>query len=188
MFFRSERLFLRPGWSEDWSEVFARIADEGVAGPHAGAPWPYSAADARALAEIPQDGRHPNFLITVPTGEGAQLAGCIGLSLQDGEAELGYWIARDQCNRGYATEAARAVLSLARTLGHRRITAAHYADSPASGQVLRKIGFVPTGETRPRFSIPRGGDSPALIHAIELGRRSDCDGGSDDDAAAMRAA
>ena len=30
MFIRSERLFLRPGWPEDWTELFALIDDEAV--------------------------------------------------------------------------------------------------------------------------------------------------------------
>ena len=30
MFFRSERLFLRPGWPEDWAEILTTINDEGV--------------------------------------------------------------------------------------------------------------------------------------------------------------
>ena len=30
MFIRSERLFLRPGWPEDWAEVLTAINDEGV--------------------------------------------------------------------------------------------------------------------------------------------------------------
>ena len=30
MFFRSERLFLRPGWPEDWDELTARIADPAI--------------------------------------------------------------------------------------------------------------------------------------------------------------
>ena len=32
MFIRSERLFLRPGWPEEWAELLALI-DEGLASP-----------------------------------------------------------------------------------------------------------------------------------------------------------
>jgi RimJ/RimL family protein N-acetyltransferase len=192
MFFRSERLFLRPGWPEDWSELFARIADEGSIGNVEQARRLVAAADAR----LPRGRHHPQFLITVPSGEGARLAGCIGLSPSGGAGELGIWIAPDQRGRGYATEAARALLSLARTLGHQRVHAACYPDDPATGRILRKIGFAPTGAMDLRFSITRGGDAAAEIHAIDLGNRSDCDGSTDrtgdgacdDGAAAMRAA
>ena len=40
MFIRSKRLFLRPGWPEDWTELYTAINDEGVVRNLASAPWP----------------------------------------------------------------------------------------------------------------------------------------------------
>ena len=40
MFIRSERLFLRPGWPEEWAELLALIDDQGVVRNLASAPWP----------------------------------------------------------------------------------------------------------------------------------------------------
>lgn len=185
MFIRSERLFLRPGWPEDRAEIFAGIADEAVARNLARPSWPATPEAAQEFAERPQDRRFPHFMVTLPTGEGSRLIGCVGLAPLGAEVELGYWIAQDYWNRGYATEATRAVLSLARTLGHGRLISSHFVDNPASARVLRKIGFCPTGEVRPRFSCSRGAETPALIHAIELGQSSDCDG---DDPGVRRAA
>ena len=47
MFIRSERLFLRPGWPEDWNELFGEISSVGDSGDAivrnlASAPWPYT--------------------------------------------------------------------------------------------------------------------------------------------------
>ena len=189
MFIRSERLFLRPGWPEDWPDLLARIADEAVVKNLAKAPWPYTADDARSFAQTPQDPRCPHFFVTLPTGAApGELVGCVGLG-NDGDAvELGYWFGREHWGRGYATEAARAVLRLARTLGHRRIVAKHFTDNPASGRVLAKLGFRATGEVRPSFSLARGCEVPGVVHTLELGARSDCDGGDDDGSPAMRAA
>ena len=55
MFMRSERLFLRPGWPEDWEELLSRIQDEAVVMNLAKAPWPYTAEDARwfAIDQLP---------------------------------------------------------------------------------------------------------------------------------------
>jgi L-amino acid N-acyltransferase YncA len=78
----------------------------------------------------------------------------------------------------------RALLPVARALGHRELVASHFVDNPASGRVLRKLGFCPTGEIRDRFSLGRGGEAPACLLSLTLGERSDCD----DDLAAMRAA
>jgi RimJ/RimL family protein N-acetyltransferase len=177
MFIRSERLFLRPSWPEDWPDLLARIGDEGVVKNLAKAPWPYTADDARNFAEKPQDRRCPHFFVTVPTSPApADLIGCVGLASDGGEVELGYWFGREHWGRGYATEAARAVLRLARTLGHRRIVAKHFTDNPASGRVLAKLGFKSTGEVRPSFSLARGCKAPAIVHTVEFGASSDCDG------------
>lgn len=188
MFIRSERLFLRPGWPEDWQELLSRIDDEGVVKNLARAPWPYTADDARSFASQPQDPRLPHFFVTLPTSAApAELIGCVGLGEVEGEVELGYWFARPHWGKGYATEAARAVLRLAKVLGHREIVAGHFIDNPASGKVLRKVGFVPTGRIRHRYSLARGYDAQSVEHRIALGRPSDCDGDADP-AAAMRAA
>ena len=187
MFIRSERLFLRPGWAEDWAELHERIADEGIVRNLARAPWPYEAAHAREFAERAQEPRTPHFLVTLPGARGSELVGCVGLARDEkDEVELGYWIGREHWGRGYATEATRAVLGLARSLGHRRIVAGHFVDNPASGRVLVKSGFRPAGSLRQRFSVARGGAVPTLVYAIDLAGPADCDAA--DAVSAMRAA
>jgi RimJ/RimL family protein N-acetyltransferase len=184
MFIRSERLFLRPGWPEEWEELLTLLDDEGVVRNLARAPWPYTAEDAKSFAARQPDRELPSFFVTLPGSEGARLIGCVGLGRDGDEAELGYWIGRPYWGQGYATEAARALLSLAKVLGHKRLVAAHFVDNPASGRVLRKLGFCPTGAVRNRFSLGRGGEAPARTLSLTLGESHDCD----DDLAAMRAA
>lgn len=64
----------------------------------------------------------------------------------DGTVELGYGI-RDDCqNRGYATEAVRAVSEWAmRQPGVRRVEAETEPWNLASQRVLEKAGYLPTG-------------------------------------------
>ena len=176
MFIRSERLFLRPGWPEDWSELLGEVGDEQIVRNLAKAPWPYTAEAAREFAALPQTPRYPHFMVTLPTGEGSRLIGTIGLTPAEDSAEIGYWISRRQWNRGYATEAIRAVVRLARTLGHSRLSACHFVDNPASGKVLRKVGFASTGKVGPRYSLARGHAVEAEVLALELGQPSACDG------------
>lgn len=175
MFIRSERLFLRPGWPEDWTELFTAINDEGVVRNLATAPWPYTMDDAMAFARRPQLRLLPHFFITQPTREGARLIGSIGLSQHGEDVELGYWIARSHWGQGFATEAARAVLRLAIALGHRRIVAGHFVDNPASGRVLAKAGFQRTGEPVLRYSLARGREAAAVPHEARLGADCDCE-------------
>jgi RimJ/RimL family protein N-acetyltransferase len=65
------------------------------------------------------------------------------------------------------------VLEIARLLGHRRVSAGHFVDNPASGRVLRKLGFVPTGQTRPRFSCARACEVLAHEYKLELNAAED---------------
>lgn len=160
MFHRSERLLLRPIWPEDWQALLAGIADEGVVRNLARAPWPYREQDARDFAAQPDEPLHPRFLIT--RAADAQAVGCIGFGPMGeaandaGALELRYWIARPHWGQGYATEAGAAVLQIAAILGHHELVASHFLDNPASGRVLRKLGFEPTGRVEPRWSCGRG--------------------------------
>lgn len=165
MFHRSERLFLRPAFPEDRGAILAAIGDEGILRNLSRAPWPTSLEDAHAFATLPQDWRLPHFLATIP---GTGVIGAVGMADHEGQAELGYWIAREHWGHGYATEAAQAVLRIALTLGHRRVVAGHFTDNPASGKVLRKLGFVPTGRLAKRFSLARGGMVDSVEYARDL--------------------
>lgn len=165
MFNRSERLLLRPPWPEDWQAIHAGINDEGVVRNLARVPWPYGEADAREFAALPQDRQLPHFLVTRP---GVGVIGSAGLGEHAGEAEIGYWIARDHWGQGYATEAARAVIEIARMLGHRRLKAGHFIDNAASGRVLRKLGFRPTGVPAQRHCRARGCLVPSVEFELDL--------------------
>ncbi len=170
VFHRSERLLLRPIWPEDWLGIFGGIADEGVVRNLARAPWPYSEEDARAFAARELSPHEPRFLVT--HARDAQVVGCIGLDVNDKEyadaIEIGYWIARPFWGQGFATEAGRAVLSIAETLGYKRVVGSHFLDNPASGKVLTKLGFEPTGRVIERHSCGRGEMAPTAEYTLSL--------------------
>ena len=156
MFHVTERLLLRPAWPEDADALMRGIADEGVVRNLARAPWPYLPRHAREFVMRGQDARYPVFLITLPSAEGSKVIGCIGIDPCDSaDAELGYWIARDHWGRGYASEAARGALEVARLLGYRRIEA---AISPQSrvGPRAAQGWFPPTGRSSCKASSGRG--------------------------------
>lgn len=176
MFIRSERLFLRPIWPEDWQDVFRGIDEPQVVRNLSRAPWPYTPQDARDFAGMPQDGRCPHFLITRPKGsDGVDIIGVIGLAQMGDEVELGYWIARAHWGQGYATEAGRALLSLVPTLGHRRIVARHFCDNPGSARVLAKLGFRPVGDVSDAYCVARRSMVPTQMHELVLAAADNCD-------------
>ena len=159
MFMRTERLFLRPTFPEDWREIHRGIADYGVVSMLARAPWPYRPVDAQAYCRKPAPKGALQFSVTLPELAGAPLIGQVGIGpFGDNAFELGYWIGRKWQRRGYATEAARGALAVADALGIERIEAGHYLENPASGKVLRAVGFVETGEIRPVSCLARNGE------------------------------
>lgn len=171
MFLRTERLFLRPAWAEDAGELARAIGQESIVRMLSRVPWPYREEDAREWIEAPRDPHLPNLLVTLPDEDGRIIGSC-GLHHDAEESgstvELGYWIEPAYWGRGYATEALRGVLSLARLAGHRRIVSRHATDNPASGRVLRKLGFRPTGRARPFHSFGRNGRLETREYALEL--------------------
>ena len=169
MFARTERLLLRPGWAEDAPALAQAIADEQIVRNLATAPWPYGLAEAQAFLGAPKDPVLPTFLLFRRTdGEPLLVGGCGFGRRPSGNVELGYWIARAHWGRGYATEAGRQLLEIARTLGLPRLEAAHFRDNPASGRVLEKLGFGATGLTAPRHSCARGGEAITRLMTLRL--------------------
>lgn len=174
MFARTERLLLRPGWAEDAPALARAIADEQVVRNLATAPWPYALADAEAFLAAPRDPVMPSFLITERTDGDPRIVGSCGLGRRpSGSVELGYWIARPHWGKGFATEASRALIDIARTLKLPRLEASHFVDNPASGRVLEKLGFVPTGLSAARYSCARGGDAIAKLYRLSLVEREE---------------
>ncbi|MFB0610902.1 GNAT family N-acetyltransferase [Aurantiacibacter poecillastricola] len=169
MFMRTERLFLRPVFPEDWQAIYEGIADFGVVSMLARAPWPYRVADAQSYCRKPAPAGSMKFSIIAPEMDGAPLVGQIGIEpMADSPHELGYWIAPGWQRRGFASEAVGGVLDMARAIGVPRVDAGHYLENVASGKVLKANGFIETGELRPTTCAARGG-------AVVLARRYSCD-------------
>ena len=178
MFVRTERLLLRPGWIEDAPALASAIGDEAILTKLALAPSPYRLADAVSWLSRPRDETDTDFLIFARTSGAPRLVGGVGLKPDGGARELGYWIARPYWGLGFATEAARAVIDIARhSLKRSRIVSAHFIDNPASGRVLTKLGFKPTGEIVARMCRARGHAVPTTLFALDFDDTSEGDAG-----------
>jgi RimJ/RimL family protein N-acetyltransferase len=145
---KTERLVLRPFVIADAPRVRELIGAWAVTRNLARVPYPYPPGlaeewigrhDARRAA-----GDAYPFAVTLHN----RLIGCVDLidEPERGQLHLGYWIAVAYWGFGYATEAARAMLSFGfGWLGLAGIGAQHYEENQASGRVLAKLGFVETG-------------------------------------------
>jgi len=169
MFARTDRLLLRPGWGEDAPMLARAIADAAVVRNLASAPWPFGLPDAEAFLAAPRDPALPALLIVERTAATPRLVGACGLGRRaSGAVELGYWIARQYWGRGFATEAGRALIDIARTIGLARLEASHFVDNPASARVLEKLGFTATGLSAPRMSCARGAEAVTRLYRLDL--------------------
>ncbi|AXJ95955.1 GNAT family N-acetyltransferase [Sphingomonas sp. FARSPH] len=161
---------LRPGWPEDAPALARAIAHEPVARMLTHVPFPYGEADAATFLARPCTASEPRFLIFAHDRDATPLlVGGIGITPYETGPELGYWLTPDAWGRGYATEAGRAVVAMARdALPLTRLSAWHFVDNPASGRVLRKLGFQPTGRTLVKRSGARASDAASIEYALDL--------------------
>ncbi|MDQ2763269.1 MAG: GNAT family N-acetyltransferase [Pseudomonadota bacterium] len=178
MFARTKRLTLRPGWPEDAAALAQAIGHPQVVDKLARAPWPYALGDAEQFLATRGDPTEPRFLVFESPTEAPRLVGGIGIQPgeQSGQYDLGYWFTPDTWGRGYATEAGRQVVEIARhALGLKRLHAFHFTDNPASGRVLAKLGFRPNGRVEQRHSLARGGTAQSVMLELDLEDGRSCE-------------
>ena len=151
------RLFLRPPEMRDAEALVAQINDADIARMTTGIPHPYSLNQARAFISMAEQADADIDLPLIIEHRQKGLAGVVGLHRREAPfAELGYWLGRDFWGQGLATEAGSALVQWAEEAkGRRALISGHFADNPASGRVLEKLGFLYTGEVKARKSYAR---------------------------------
>jgi len=160
----TERLRLRPLELTDAPRIARLASDPGVACMTSTFPLQQTVVGAEGWVLIRQalapHVEGAEFAIDLP-GEG--LVGTIGAHRTGEDVEIGCWLGKPYWGLGFATEALRAVTTLARDLSEDAVVADHFVDNPASGRALEKAGFVYTGEVALRFSLARGQSAPARM-------------------------
>lgn len=150
----TKRLTLRPFVLEDAWDVerlagMREIADTTLNIPH---PYPVGAASRWIETHAPAWAAGTGVTYAIVETSNGKLAGVVSLMRIHKEhrrAELGYWIAVDRWNRGFATEASASILDFGfQTLGLHRIESTHFVRNPASGKVMQKLGMHQEGIER----------------------------------------
>ena len=91
------------------------------------------------------------------------------LPAHEGEPLIGYWVAKPYWNKGICTEALRLMLDHIReTTDIKSLISGHFVDNPASGRVMEKCGFVPTGETCIDANQYQGENRPIRVLRLEI--------------------
>jgi [ribosomal protein S5]-alanine N-acetyltransferase len=150
----TKRLTLRPfvlddAWNVERLAGMREIADTTLNIPH---PYPVGAATRWIETHAPAWAAGTGVTYAIVEASTGKLAGVVSLMQIHREfkrAELGYWIAVDQWNKGFATEASEALLDFGfRTMGLHRIESTHFVRNPASGKVMQKLGMQQEGIER----------------------------------------
>jgi len=160
----SERLILRPHRPTDMEAMAVWLGDFDVARMLARIPHPYSEEDAEAfIAREPSD---EQVFVIERKADGVFL-GSVGINPPAGH-EIGYWLGKPFWGFGYASEAVQRLVTYAfEVFPVDAVRAGFFADNPASGHLLSKLGMRHNG-SKLRFSQARGVD--VLCHDMMLTR------------------
>lgn len=168
IYIETERLILRSWRPEDLPPFIAMNKDKRVMRY-----FPALLSDSETMAfynRIQDEFKCKGWgLYAVEIKSTGKFIGYVGLHAIGFEAdftpgiEIGWRLAADYHNQGYATEAAEAVLELARKAGIERLYSFTAKINAPSERVMQKIGMVKSGE----FNHPKlSADSPLLTHLL----------------------
>ncbi len=150
---RTERLVLRKFTQNDFEDVFQNYGSDPLVNRYISYAPCAEIESAKGFIgmHLDQYEKNPSFYGWALTVDN-EVIGSIGLfnvSDETDQAELGYSIGSRWWKKGYATEAAKAVIDFAfDTVGFHRIYASHHFENTASGHVLEKIGMQYEGTLR----------------------------------------
>jgi RimJ/RimL family protein N-acetyltransferase len=128
-------------------------------------PHPYDESHGRIFVETIARGPE-EFAWSILRGD--DYIGGMGLHLPGEVPELGYWLGEPHWGQGYATEAALAVVAAARAAGYPALRSRALASNAGSLNVLRKAGFVVTGEGPDPKGTNEG--KPAVFLSLDFDR------------------
>lgn len=107
-------------------------------------PYPYTEEHAKFWLKMSQEAFENNtgYTFAIRNKEN-RIIGAIGLhDREDDKAELGYWLAMSYWNKGYVTEAAKAIIGFGfDELNFNKIYATYFLHNPASGRIMEKAGM-----------------------------------------------
>ncbi|MGN0281709.1 MAG: GNAT family N-acetyltransferase [Prevotella sp.] len=170
---KSNRITLRP-WQDSDAKALYKYASCQDVGPRAG--WPPHLSEEESLEIIRTVFNNPTTWAIVwnETGEAIGAMGygssCdCSLPMREGEPTVGYWVGKPYWGRGICTEALSLMIeNIRKTTCLTSLISGHFTDNPASGRVMEKCGFVPTGETVFDHRLYMGANKPIRVLRLEL--------------------
>ena len=170
----TNRIILRP-WRDSDAEALFKWASDPDVGPRAG--WPPHKSVEESLEIIRTVFNDATNTWAIELKETGEAIGAMGygpscecdLPAREGEPLIGYWVAKPYWNQGICTEALRLMLDhIRQTTDIQSLISGHFVDNPASGRVMEKCGFVPTGETCIDEKQYQGENRPIRVLRLEI--------------------
>jgi RimJ/RimL family protein N-acetyltransferase len=143
---KTERLTLRAFTLEDAKDVQRLAGDKLIADTTLLISHPYPDGEAEIWIGTHNELflKGTDYIFAITKKENEELIGAIGLNVDVGTkiGELGYWIGVPFWNKGYCTEAVKALLKFGfNELKLHKIHAHHFINNTSSGRVLLKSGM-----------------------------------------------
>ena len=170
---QTERILLRP-WQDSDAESLYKYACEPDVGTRAGWPPHKSVEESREIIRTVFNNDTTWAIVLKAAGEVIGAMGYmpeyeLNLPAREGETLVGYWIGKPYWNRGICTEALLLMLDhIRKGTNYTSLIGSHYIDNPASGRVMEKCGFKPTGETAVDESLYSGDKHTMRVLRLEL--------------------
>ena len=169
----TDRIMLRH-WQESDADVLYELAREPEVGERAG--WPPHQSREESLEIIRTVFNNPTVWAIV-LKEAGQVVGAMGygpscdcsLPSREGEPTVGYWVGKPYWGMGICTEALRLMIDhIRKTTTIPSLISGHFTDNPASGRVMEKCGFIPTGETVCDSKLYHGAGKPINVLRLTI--------------------
>ena len=162
------RLTLREIRAEDWPDVQRIGGDPRVAPMLVSAQTPWPKEDVQQWIKFQMFRGRIGFRVAICLDHRLIGTAMFGGPPMVSAPTTAYFIDPDHWGNGYATEAMRAfLLEAMQRFQTPTIWADHFEDNPASGAVMRKLGFVETkrgiGESRARVE-----PAPVVIYRLDI--------------------
>jgi RimJ/RimL family protein N-acetyltransferase len=141
----TRRLWLRWPKVPDAAAIQRLAGEADVAEMTSSIPHPYPRGEAERFVFAARKGNATGCslqLAVAPRGEPGQFMGMVGARVKDGQLDIGYWLGRPHWGKGFATEAAHALIDAVFTYTEAPAIAAWVrVVNPASRGVIEKCGF-----------------------------------------------
>ena len=144
--------------------------DESLARYTSRIPHPYTLEHAQGFVEKSARELEEQGEFRFAVCRNDEIIACTGVTpTEDGVFDLGYWVGADYRGQGVATLAAAAIIAFFfERHNAKRITAGHFVDNPASGHILGKLGFRPTGKSKMLISKARDEEVETVLLSLTL--------------------